>query len=198
MEKNHINKSEEEVINSLSDFLIFLGIKEDINTKETPKRILKAWREMCRGIGKEKEVQEILSTTFPTRYTGMISQGPIVVYSLCAHHLLPVFYKVFIGYIPTGMVIGFGKISKAIALIAAKPQNQEDFTQEVADAFKSYLKPEGIGIFVKGRHSCMFCRSNGVNHQDAFNITSAVRGSFRKNPATKEEFLKNINLIREK
>jgi GTP cyclohydrolase I len=151
---------------------------------------------MCHGIGKEEEVKELFSVTFPSGYSGMVSQGPIVVYSLCSHHLLPVSYEIFVGYIPTKKVMGLGKISKIIALMSAKPQNQEDLTQTIADNFKKYLKPEGVGILVKGKHSCMFCRSNGVNSQDAFNITTAVRGSFRKNIATREEFFKNINFIK--
>jgi GTP cyclohydrolase I len=194
---SNMNKNEKKIIENLSEFIDFLGIKKDANTADTPKRMLNAWQEMCMGLNSDKEVKELLSVVFPSKYTGMVSQGPINVHSLCSHHLLPVSYEIFIGYIPVKNVIGLGKISKAIALMAAKPQNQEDLTQDIADNFKKYLKPEGIGVFVKGRHSCMFCRNNGVNHQDALNITTAVRGSFRKNLATKEEFLKNINLIRQ-
>ncbi|MBI4993739.1 GTP cyclohydrolase I [Candidatus Wolfebacteria bacterium] len=192
------NITEKDIINNIKDLMSFLGIIVDENTKETPQRMVKALQEMCCGINKEKEIKDILSVTFPTKYTGMISQGAINIHSLCAHHLLPVIYDVFIGYIPKKRVIGFGKISKATALLGARPQNQEDFTQDIADTFKNNLKPYGIGVLVIGRHSCMFCRSNGVNHQNAFNITSAVRGSFRKNNATKEEFLNNINLSRGK
>ncbi len=187
--------SEDNIIKGLSDFLSFLGIEENANTLETPRRMLLAWQEMCRGLGKELEIKKILSVTFPSKYTGMVSQGPVIVYSLCSHHLLPVFYEIFVGYIPKRRVIGFSKISKAIALIAAKPQNQEDLTQEIADTFRDHLKPEGFGIVVKGKHLCMFCRSSRVHYQDALNITSAVRGSFRKNAATKEEFFKNITFI---
>ena len=193
-----MKKTEKEIINNLFEFLDYLNIKKDTNTIDTPKRMIKAWQEMCRGIGKKEDIKKLFSTTFPSNYTGMVSQGPIIIYSLCAHHLLPMSYEIFIGYIPNKKIIGLGKISKIIALLAAKPQNQEDLTQDIADQFKKHLKPEGIGVVIKGRHECMFCRNNGVNDQDAFNITSAVRGSFRKNAATKEEFFKNINIIKSK
>ena len=188
------DNTKEEVIKGLENFLEFLGVKKNENTDKTPERILKAWQEMCRGINKESEIDGVLATKFPSKYTGMIYQGPIVAYSLCSHHLMPVVYEIHFGYIPVKYVLGLGKISKAISLLAAKPQNQEDLTQDIADKFKDSIRPEGLGVFVIGRHTCMFCRSNGVNHQNAVNITSAVRGSFRKNISTKEEFLKNINL----
>jgi len=187
--------SENDAIKNLSNFLEFLGVEKNANTLGTPKRMVLAWQEMCKGLGKKSEIKEILSVTFPSKYTGMVSQGPILTYSLCSHHLLPVFYEIFVGYIPKGRVIGFSKISKAIALIAAKPQNQEDLTQEIADVFKDRLKPEGFGIIIKGRHLCTFCRSNRVNCHDTLNVTSAVRGSFRRNAATREEFFKNITII---
>jgi len=190
-------KSEDNIIKGLANFLDFLGVEKDTNTLGTPRRMVSAWREMSRGLGKESkiEIKRSLSVTFPSKYSGMVSQGPLVVYSLCSHHLLPVFYEIFVGYIPKGRVIGFSKISKAISLIAAKPQNQEDLTQEIADTFKSHLKPEGLGIMVRGKHLCMFCRSNRVHYQDALNITSAVRGSFRKNAATREEFFRDISFL---
>lgn len=184
------------IIKMLDKLLKELGVKIDRNTEKTPHRIAKAWAEMCRGIGKNKEIEEMLSIEFPSNYTGMITQGPLDVFSLCSHHLLPAEYKVYVGYIPSNKkILGFSKISKAVALIAAKPQNQEDFTQEVADRFIKSLDPEGLGVVVIGKHHCMHSRSNGIHHFNSVNITSSFRRSFRKNQTTKDEFYKNIQMI---
>lgn len=186
----------QETIKLLTKLLKELGVDVNKNTEKTPDRIIKAWTEMCRGIGKDKEIKELLSVEFPSNYTGMITQGPLDIFSLCSHHLLPVEYKVYIGYIPSNKkVLGFSKISKAIALIAAKPQNQEDFIQEIADRFMSSLDPEGLGVVVIGKHHCMHSRSNGIHHFNSVNITSSFRRSFRKFQATKDEFYKNIQMI---
>jgi len=186
----------QETIKILTKLLMELGIKIDKNTGKTPERIVKAWTEMCRGIGKDKEIKEALSIEFPSNYTGMVTQGPLDIFSLCSHHLLPVEYKVYVGYIPSNKkVLGFSKISKAIALIAAKPQNQEDFTQEIAVRFIESLDPEGLGVVVIGKHHCMHSRSNGINHFNSVNITSSFKRSFRKFQATKDEFYKNIQMI---
>lgn len=198
MGKNLKTNLERDILKNLSNFMAFLGIEKNTNTIDTPRRMLLAWQNMCRGLEKisEVKIREMLSITFPSEYTGMVFQGPILVYSLCSHHLLPVFYEIFIGYIPRGKVIGFGKIGKVIELIAAKPQNQEDLTQEIVETFKKHLKPEGLGVVIKGKHLCMFCRSDRIYHQGIFNITSAVRGSFRKNAITREEFFFNITFIK--
>jgi len=188
---------DEKIIKSLQEFLKYLGIKIDENTEKTPERIIKAWGEMCRGINKDEEIGKILSINFSTKYTGMITFGPLNIFSLCSHHLLPIDYKIYIGYIPLNKrVIGFSKISRAISLIASKPQNQEDFTQEVADRFIRALDPEGFGLLVLGKHHCMHARSNGINHYNALTITSAFRRSFRTSQATREEFYKNIEMTK--
>ena len=186
---------EDEITKSLQGFLTHLGVKRGEDTKRTPQRILKAWKEMCRGIDKKKEISDILKIDFPSKYTGMITFGPLNIYSLCSHHLLPIDYKIYVGYIPAkGRVIGFSKISKAIALMASNPQSQEDFTQEVANRFMKVLKPEGFGLIVLGKHHCMHSRGNGTHHHNALTITSSFKKSFRISQATKEEFYKNINM----
>lgn len=187
----------QEIVKILQSFLDYLYIKKNKDTEKTPERIAKAWSEMCRGIDKNEEIDKILSIDFSTKYTGMITFGPLNIFSLCSHHLLPIDYKVYIGYIPSNKkIIGFSKISQAIALIASKPQNQEDFTQEVADRFIKALNPEGFGLLVLGKHHCMHARSNGIHHHNALTITSAFRRSFRKNQATREEFYKNIEIAK--
>lgn len=112
-------ENKQEIIKALQSFLEHLGIEKNENTEKTPERILKAWSEMCRGINKDEDIDKILSIDFSTNYTGMITFGPLNIFSLCSHHLLPIDYKIYIGYIPSNKkVIGFSKISQAIALIA--------------------------------------------------------------------------------
>jgi len=160
----------------------------DPNIINTPIRVVRSLGELSRGVeyNSQLKIREILKTTFPTKYKGMIIMEPIKVNSLCSHHLLPIEYEVLFGYIPKDLTLGFSKIIRAINLIAAKPLLQEDFTQEVIDTFKEVLDPEGIMVVIRGRHSCMALRGEKSLN---INITSAVRGVFRTSERTRNEFL---------
>lgn len=176
-----------------TDFLINLGVDlNDENFKDTPSRFARTYLNLCRGLYKESliEVSELLSCRFPTTYKGMIIQEPIRVYSLCSHHLLPVTYDVLFGYIPKNTSLGFSKSIKAIELLAAKPISQEDFTQNIIETFQKTLLPKGIMVVVRGTHTCMQIRSV---KSSAVNITSAVRGVFKDEERTRNEFLRLAN-----
>ena len=158
------------------------------NYKGTPKRMVKLFLELCQYLYKpaQDELKKELSVTFPATYKGMMIQKNIKAYSVCSHHLLPVTYDIVFGYIPKARFLGFSKITKAIKLIASKPANQEDFTQEIVDTFNKLLEPKGIGVVVHGVHDCMLIRSTKT---EAINITSALRGQFEEYERTRNEFL---------
>lgn len=170
-------------------FLESLGIDlTDANFRDTPLRMAKTYAEFCKYLYKDahKELEQELSRRFPTKYRGMIIQEPIRVYSLCFHHLLPVTYDILFGYIPTDLTLGFSKSVKAINLLAARPISQEDLTQEIIDEFDKTLKPKGIMVVVRGVHMCMSMRGAKTG---AVNITSALRGDFKDEEKTRNEFL---------
>lgn len=160
----------------------------DPNLIGTPRRVTKTLLEITEGndFAAQDEIRNLLSTAFPTVYKGMVILDPIVVHSLCSHHLLSVEYVVLFGYIPKKLSLGFSKIVKAIKLIAAKPTLQEDFTQEIIETFQRILDPKGVMVVVKGKHSCMSIRGEKSAN---VNITSALRGDFKTSQKTREEFL---------
>ena len=160
----------------------------DPNMIETPARIVRVLKEFTRGQSSTscKIIKDELSTVFPTHYKGMIILDPINCFSLCSHHLLPISYEISFGYIPAEKSLGFSKIIKVINLLAAKPALQEDFTQEIVETFNHILEPKGIMVIVRGKHSCMNIRGEKSNN---YNITSAVRGVFKDEEKTREEFL---------
>ena len=160
----------------------------DPNIVGTARRIARSLKNLMVGQYKEAQetIKENLSKAFPTKYKGMVILEPIKCVSLCSHHLLPVSYEVLFGYIPKSTSLGFSKINKVINLIAAKPTLQEDFTQEVTDIFYKVLKPKGIMVVVRGKHTCMTMRGERF---DNTNITSALRGVFKESQKARDEFL---------
>lgn len=166
---------------------------DDPNFKDTPKRIAKAYMEMCSGLGQESEVTALLSTSFPSPYEGMIIIDNIKVFSMCPHHFLPVEYTVDFGYIPQGQALGLSKIPRFIDLLAKRPVLQEDFTKECIDLFTEVINPAGCIIVVNGQHGCMRCR--GARQGNSSAITSAVYGNFN-DIDTRQEFLELIKMRR--
>ena len=163
---------------------------EDPNFDGTPGRCARSLlNERCIGMTYKDKCKEILNVRFPSEYNGFIIASPITVSSLCPHHLENVTYKVVMGYIPSGNgVIGLSKIGRVIKLVGHAPILQENYVKLLADIFEDELKPEGIGVIVKGQHNCMIAR--GLQQPDVWVTMSEMRGSFRDNSSVKSEFLK--------
>lgn len=185
-----------EIRDGVKHILCGLGVDlEDPNFKETPDRVARAYLELCRGLCNREEIDDILSRTFPSTYDEMIVVTDIDAVGLCPHHLMPVRYRIHVGYIPAedGQVLGLSKIPRLVCLMAARPVMQEQLTVEIADAFEKALGPLGVMVVVNGGHSCMQCR--GIKQGDSRMITSAVRGVFRDDAAPRNEFLTFVEKI---
>lgn len=165
---------------------------KDENLRDTPSRMARAFRELCRGLYEQDQIDEILSKTFPCDFDEMVVVTNIEATGVCPHHLMPVRYRIHVGYIPSpeGRVLGLSKIPRLVCLLAARPVLQEQVTKEIADVFEENLDLLGVMVVVNGGHSCMQCR--GIKMGDSRMITSAVRGVFREEGPPKQELL---NLI---
>ena len=120
----------------------------------------------------------------------MVLVKDIEIYSMCEHHLLPFFGKAHIAYIPDGKIIGLSKVPRLVEIYARRLQVQERLTEEVASAVEEAIEPRGAGVVVEAYHLCMMMR--GVEKQNSKTITSAVRGLFRSDPRTRDEFLRLV------
>ncbi|MBU1067914.1 GTP cyclohydrolase I, partial [Patescibacteria group bacterium] len=124
--------------------------------------------------------------SFEEAYSEMLVEGPISVWTFCPHHLLPCHFDVHIGYIPNGRVLGLSKFSRISEILAKRPVMQEQYTREVANCIEKHLKPEGVGVYVIGKHGCMRCR--GVKQEETSVKTATLRGSFMEDPSVRYEF----------
>jgi GTP cyclohydrolase I len=117
----------------------------------------------------------------------MVMVRDIELYSLCEHHLLPFFGRAHIAYVPAGRIVGLSKLPRIVDVFARRLQVQERLTEQIAAAIEDVLKPRGVGVVIEAAHLCMMMR--GVEKQSSKTITSALRGIFRSDPRTREEFL---------
>ncbi len=154
--------------------------------KKTPQRVRKAFEFMCSGY--HKDPSEIInSALFSSTNDEMVVVKDIEFYSLCEHHLLPIIGKAHIAYIPDGQVVGLSKIPRVVDVFARRLQIQEQMTEQIADALMTHLKPKGVAVVINARHMCMEMR--GVEKICSTTVTSSLRGIFKTQKQTKDEFL---------
>jgi GTP cyclohydrolase IA len=172
---------------------LLLAVGEDPERQgllETPSRVARAYREMFAGLYTDPDA--VLETTFDEQHDELVLVKQIPMYSTCEHHLVAFHGVAHVGYIPgdDGRVTGLSKIARVVDLYAKRPQVQERLTAQVADAVMRKLKPRGVIVIIEAEHLCMAMR--GVRKPGATTTTSAVRGQFKTDNASRAEALELI------
>ena len=160
---------------------------------KTPERVARSLKYLTRGY--TQDINKVINgAIFTQDCDDMVIVKDIEFYSLCEHHMLPFFGKCHIGYIPKGKVFGVSKLARLVDVFARRLQIQERMTQQIAQQIFEIIEPEGVGVVVEAQHLCM--RMRGVEKQNSQMVTSSMLGSFRKETATRMEFLSLINANR--
>src|SRR6187455_2482568 len=166
------------------------GLGEDVEREglvKTPERVEAAMKFLTRGYG--QTVDDVIGdAVFEESHEDMILVRDIELYSLCEHHLLPFFGRAHVAYIPNGKILGLSKVARIVDVFARRLQVQERLTDEIADAIMNVLHPTGVGVVITAAHFCMMMR--GVEKQNSRATTSALRGIFRDDSKTRDEFLR--------
>ena len=154
---------------------------------KTPERVALSLSWLTRGY--EQDVRKVIGDAlFDEAHENMVMVRDIELYSLCEHHMLPFYGKAHIAYIPNGRIVGLSKIPRIVDVFAQRLQVQERLTDLIAEAICEILNPRGCGVVIEAYHLCMMMR--GVQKQNSKTITSALRGVFRDDPKTRDEFLR--------
>ena len=157
--------------------------------KNTPTRVVKSWKELYSGYGKDPKT--VLNATFNSEgYDGIVLLKDIEFYSTCEHHMLNFTGKAHVAYIPTTKIVGISKLARLVEIYARRLQNQERITTQVADALVEHLKPLGAAVIIEASHGCMGCR--GVKKSHAIMSTSAMRGVFFDKAEARSELMQLI------
>ena len=176
---------------------LLLAVGEDPDRpglRDTPGRVARAYAETFAGMWQDPS--DILASTFDEDHDELVLVKDIPMYSTCEHHLVPFHGVAHVGYIPAddGRVTGLSKLARLVEVYARRPQVQERMTSQIADALNRALQPRGVLVVIEAEHLCMSMR--GVRKPGSTTVTSAVRGLFRSNPATRAEAMAFIHARR--
>jgi GTP cyclohydrolase I len=167
---------------------ILLAIGEDPDREgllKTPNRVARAYGELMAGL--KVDPRQHLKTVFRERYDEVVLLRDIEFHSLCEHHLLPFTGRAHVAYLPDGKVVGLSKLARLVEGYARRPQVQERLTTQIADALMEELNPIGAACVIEAVHTCMTIR--GAKKHGSTMVTSALRGIFKENPASRSEIL---------
>jgi GTP cyclohydrolase I len=178
---------------AIRDLLIAIGEDPDRDgLARTPHRVAEMYREIASGLHEDPSLH--LTVTFEADHDEMVMVRDIPLYSYCEHHLLPFHGRAHVAYIPgdDGRITGLSKVARLVDGYAKRPQVQERLTTQIADAIVRALAPRGAFVLIEAEHLCMSMR--GVRKPGSVTVTSAVRGLFKANPATRAEALSILGL----
>ncbi len=174
------------IADSVRQILKAIGEDPDRQGLEhTPERVAAMYEELFSGIGKDPAAE--IDVVFDADHDEMIMVRDIPLYSVCMHHLIPFMGQAHVAYIPNkqGQITGLSKLARVVDLLSKRPQVQERLTTQIADALEKALNPRGVLVVIEAEHLCMTMR--GVKKPGSQTVTSAVRGLFRTNEATRAE-----------
>ncbi len=182
---------EKRIAAAVREILLAMGEDPDRDgLVRTPERVATMYSEIFQGM--REDPARYLEVTFEAEHDEMVLVRDITMFSSCEHHLVPFGGKAHVAYIPgpDGRITGLSKIARLVDGFARRPQVQERLTTQIADALEEKLQPDGVLVMIEAEHLCMSMR--GVQKPGALTITSAVRGLFKTNAATRAEAMSLI------
>ena len=179
-----------EVANAVAHILRAVG--EDPNRdglSRTPDRVARMYDEILAGYTVDPEAM-LNDALFDVDFAEMVIVGDIDFWSMCEHHLLPIFGQAHVGYVPGARVVGLSKIPRVVDAFARRLQIQERMTRQIAELLWDLIAPQGVGVVVQATHMCMSMR--GAKKANAHMRTSFLMGTFLQDPKTRREFFDSI------
>lgn len=182
-----LKQLEEEVAGHVTGLLksLVIDIENDHNTQETAQRVAKMFVQEIFG-GRYVKAPKVTAFPNSNSYDQLYVTGPITVRSTCAHHMMPIVGKAYVGVFPGAKVIGLSKFNRISEWVASRPQIQEEMTVQLADEIENETEAEGVAVLVQAEHFCLSHR--GVKEHENDMTTSVLRGVLRDDIKLRQEF----------
>ena len=194
IDTNLMHFPEEKVQKLMSHYKEILSLLGEDPEREgllkTPERVVKAMLTLTRGYEVDpKEV--LLGAKFKEEHSQLVIVKDIDFFSMCEHHMLPLYGKAHVAYIPNGYITGLSKVARVVECFARRLQVQERLTVQIRDCIQEALNPMGVAVVIEASHMCMQMR--GIEKQQSATTTSAFTGVFLSSQRTREEFMTLIS-----
>ena len=162
---------------------------------ETPKRVIKAFREYFKGYGEDPE--KVLQKTFGdvNGYDDMVIQKNISVQSHCEHHMAPIIGIAHVAYIPNKRVVGLSKLARVVEVFSKRLQTQERLTMQIATTLMKALDAKGVAVSIDSTHQCMTMR--GIKKEQATTVTNYYLGQFKEDLSYQNRYLRFISITKD-
>ncbi len=171
---------------AVRELLIAVGENPDRpGLADTPGRVARMYAELFHGL--HADAHEHLNKYFEEDYDEIVCLRNIPFHSICEHHLMPFVGQAHLAYLPDKRVVGVSKLARVIETMSHRPQVQERLTKQIADLLDEELKARGVAVMMEATHTCMTIR--GVHKPGTIMVTSAIRGLFRSNLASRAEVM---------
>ena len=199
LEKSSINQSEvtdKEAEDAFKTILKWIGENPDREgLKETPKRVVKAFKEYFSGY--HKDASKVLNKTFGDvdGYDDMVIQKNISVQSHCEHHMAPIIGKAHVAYIPKERVVGLSKLARVVEVFSKRLQTQERLTMQIANTLMESLDAKGVAVTIDSTHQCMTMR--GIKKEQATTVTNYYLGQFKEDLSYQNRYLRFISITKD-
>jgi GTP cyclohydrolase I len=181
-----IEKAVHEILGALGEDVHREGLRG------TPGRVANMYAELLGGM--RQDPKEHLGSVFREDYDEVVLLRDVPFYSICEHHMMPFIGSAHVAYLPDGQVLGVSKLARVVDCFARRLQVQERLTVQIADFFMDNLKPKGVAVVIEASHSCMTIR--GIKKPGSVMVTSALRGIFIRDPKSRNEVLRLMNVDR--
>ena len=189
------NVSDKEAEEAFKTILTWLGEDPNREGLETPKRVMKAYKEYFSGY--KVDPDKILDKTFGDvdGYDDMVIQKNISIQSHCEHHMAPIIGKAHVAYIPKERVVGLSKLARVVEVFSKRLQTQERLTMQVAKTLMESLDAKGVAVTIDSTHQCMTMR--GIKKEHASTVTNYYLGQFKEDLSFQNRYLRFISIAKD-
>ena len=185
------SEKRERIQENFVEIMSVLGLDlRDDSLADTPRRIAKMYvNEIFAGLD-YANFPKLTVIENKMRVDEMIMVKSIDLSSTCEHHFITIDGSASVAYIPKDKVIGLSKINRIVRFFAQRPQVQERLTEQVLVALQTLLGTDDVAVKITATHYCV--KARGIMDSNSQTTTTALGGSFKKNPDTRKEFLLSL------
>jgi GTP cyclohydrolase IA len=190
-DKEHLISEATTAFEQVLDALL-IDRETDPNSKGTARRLAKMYfNEIMEGRYEPGPDCTAFPNDSEDRYEGMLVVRSELK-SMCSHHHQPVTGTAYIGILAAQKLIGLSKYTRIAQWCARRGTLQEELCNDIAKEIMAATDSKDVGVYIQATHGC--CENRGIMAHSSLTQTTVLKGAFKDDAGTKQEFFENIKL----